>query len=143
MSKPKTIHSMLTAWCGNEEVFAHSVGAIRTPDVGQYVRHHGSLYVVDNVIFHYSAMMDGYEIEVRLRHAPFFELLFKSKVERELVAECAKDRNLSEAAFITKAVRVMQAIEHVVKNNPRKQKLLKELMTPGNEPAGTGWAGID
>ena len=133
MSHPKEITpGVVNVWHGGTLLFEYDAKGRRCPSEGEFLRHHGSVYVVTRVVTFYSASLDGYDINVAVEPVRVFQWVFNTQSEVEAAYKLASDRDLSDCAYIASACRLKSAIDNVLALGGEKADLLRQALTPEN-----------
>ena len=119
---------VVNVWHGGTLLFEIDATNRRCPSEGEFLRHHGSVYVVTRVVTFYSASLDGYDINVAVEPVRVFQWVFNTQSEIEAAYKLAEDRDLSDCAYIASACRLKSAIDSILLLDGEKAKKLRKLL---------------
>ena len=132
MSPKEITPGVVNVWHGGELLFEIDATNRRCPSEGEFLRHHGSVYVVTRVVTFYSAALDGYDINVAVEPVRVFQWVFNTQSEIEAAYKLAEALALSDCAYIASACRLKSAIDSVLALGGEKADLLRQALTPEN-----------
>jgi hypothetical protein len=105
---------MLSVYCGHTELFSVRLEHYRDHAPGEFIRHHGSLYVVTSSVTQYSGNIDSFDVCVDVAPVSIMSLLWADKNLRAAVQELKESLDMdSDASVITRALRMSCTLERL------------------------------
>lgn len=139
---PKEITpGVVNVWHGGDLLFEIDATNRRCPSEGEFLRHHGTVYVVTRVVTFYSASLDGYDMNVAVEPVRVFQWVFNTTGEVEAAYKLAKERDMSDCAYIASACRLKSTIDPILAGDGDRADQLRKLL--GIVVSGTGCGVIE